>query len=299
MDVLARLALAQAARLARRGEYRPAEALLGEAALAAPGPRADILDLRARILAQQGRWADAEALWREALSLDPGNADIEAALTTLARPRVGRTHLIALAARSLAVVVVLLLAWTVLAQRRELGRVRVQPPVQAASAEDARPVPLPADVAAQRVAGNVALLDSLTAALAPLGELDVVRRDRDLEVRFREGLFTEGARLRTGAHALIARIARSLTPVEGRVSVVVVGHADAVPLRAGSAYSSNLVLGLARATRVAGILLTAGALPAELVTAQSLGDGSPPFPGDTPGESRRNRTVTLRLAPAR
>ncbi len=290
MDVLARLVLAQAARLARRGDYRPAEALLGEAARAASGPRADILDLRARIHAQQGRMAEAEALWREALSLDPGNSDIQAALVALARPSGGRIHLVGLAARSLAVVVVLLLAGTVVAQRRELGHVRAGSPA---------PPPAPADIAAPRVAANDALLDSLAGALAHLGELGVVRGDQALEVRFREGLFGEGAAFRTGAHELIARIARSMAPQEGRVGVLVVGHTDPIPLRAGSAYSSNLALGLARATRVAGLLLEAGTLPAALVTAQSLGDASPPFLGDAAGDNRRNRTVTLHITPAR
>ena len=289
MDVLARLALAQAARLARRGQYRPAEALLVEAALAAPGPRADILDLRARMHAQQGRRSEAEALWREALSLDPGNADIQAALATLARPSGGRARLVGVAARSLGVVAVLLLAWTVLAQRRELVRIGTEPSAPAA-----------APVEAQGAADDaVTVLDSVAAALAPLGELDIVRGDRDLEVRFREGLFTEGDALRVGAHARIASIARSLAPLQSRLGVLVVGHTDPIPLRAGSAYPSNLALGLARATRVAGIFLDSGALPAERVTAQSLGDASPPYPADTPEQGERNRTVTLRFAPAR
>jgi type VI secretion system protein ImpK len=305
MDVLARLALAQAARLARRGEYPPAEALLGEAARATSGPRADILDLRARIHAQQGHMAEAEALWREALSLDPGNSDFQAALSAVARPSGGRIHMAALAARSLAVVVLLLLAWTLFEQRRELGRVRAGSSAEPPTAEDARPLPpvssalVTADIAARRGTDDAALLDSLAAALAPLGELDVLRGDQALEVRFREGLFGEGAALRTGAHDIINRIARSMAPQEGRVSVLVVGHTDPVPLRAGSAYSSNHALGLARATRVAGLLLDAGALPPALVTVQSLGDASPPFPGDTAGENRRNRTVTLRITPAR
>ena len=304
MDVLARLALAQAARLARRGAYRSAEALLGEAALAASGPRADVLDMRARMCAQQGRRAEAEALWREALPLDPGNADIRAALAALARPGGGRTHLLGLAARSLAVVVLLLLAWTVLAQRRELGRLGNEPagsPAAAAGAQAAASpsgAPAPGIEAPQATGADIALLDSLAAALTPLGALEVVLRDGEVEVRFREALFSEGAALRSGAPALMARIAASLTPLEGYFRVVVVGHADAVPLRAGSSYPSNLALGLARATRVAGILLESGAFPAEHVAVQSLGAASPPYPDGTSQDGRRNRTVTLRFAPA-
>lgn len=295
MDVLARLALAQAARLARSGEYGAAEALLGETALAG-GPRADVLDLRARIRAQQERWAEAQALWKEAQALDPENSYVRAALAALERPSSGRRHLLTVASRALALLAVLLLVWTVVAQRREIRRFATAPAAFAAGdTAKAEPPPEPAS----GIGTDLLLLDSLEAALAPLAGVTLVRRKGELEVRFPEGLFTEGITFRSGGQALVARVAESLMPTAGRVDAKIVGHTDSVPLRGGSTYSGNVALGFARATIVADILLGAGATLWSHTAAMSAADASPPYEGQAPEDARRNRSVTLLLAPTR
>jgi type VI secretion system protein ImpK len=302
MDVLARLVLAQAARLARRGAYGAAEALLGESVVATSGPRADVLDLKARIRAQQGRWAEAEALWREVLALDPGHAQARVALARLGGPARGWHHLAVVAARSLVAVAVLLLVWTVAAQRREIRRLATVPPAAVPPATAA-----PAEVPAASTP-DVALLDSLEALLAPLAGVEVVRLDRELEVRFREGLFSEGLAFRPGARDVVAGLARTLGSLGVRTRARIVGHTDSLPLRAGAAYSSNTELGFARAMRVASMLLEAGVLDAGYTAVQSAADasppadalasGAPPTAAGVPLAAPGDRTVTLYLAPA-
>lgn len=69
----ARLTMANATTEARAGNYQGALTLLAslpEEAVRRP----EVLDLRARIHAQQGRYREAEAAWLEALQLDLGNA---------------------------------------------------------------------------------------------------------------------------------------------------------------------------------------------------------------------------------
>lgn len=78
--------LVQAARLARRGHYDAAEAML--VTLPAGSPlRPSILDLKAKIFAQQGRYSEAEACWREALTLAPDNKAFRQALAAIAQER--------------------------------------------------------------------------------------------------------------------------------------------------------------------------------------------------------------------
>jgi type VI secretion system protein ImpK len=78
--------LLQAARLARCGHYDAAVAVL--APLPADSPlRPSILDLKAKIFAQQGRYREAEACWREALTLVPGNQAFQQALAVIADER--------------------------------------------------------------------------------------------------------------------------------------------------------------------------------------------------------------------
>ena len=78
--------LAEAARLARRGSYDAAEAML--ARLRADSPlRPSMLDLKAKVCAQQGRYLEAEACWREALALAPDNQAFRRALAVIAEDR--------------------------------------------------------------------------------------------------------------------------------------------------------------------------------------------------------------------
>ena len=78
--------LLQAARLARRDRYGDAAAMLAELP-ADSALRPSILDLKAKILAQQGRYLEAEACWREALTLAPDNQAFRCALAAIAEER--------------------------------------------------------------------------------------------------------------------------------------------------------------------------------------------------------------------
>ena len=72
-----------AIKLARQRRYTDAELLLLEAGHHEE-LRPVVLDLRAKMFAQQHRFSEAEACWQEALSLDPGNKQYRKALDALA-----------------------------------------------------------------------------------------------------------------------------------------------------------------------------------------------------------------------
>ena len=71
-----------AVELARQGHYTDAELLLIEFGNRKEF-RAIVLDIRAKMFAQQNRFSEAEACWLEALSLNPGNQQYRKALDTL------------------------------------------------------------------------------------------------------------------------------------------------------------------------------------------------------------------------
>jgi tetratricopeptide (TPR) repeat protein len=66
-------ALGKATSLARQGYFVEALQLLRTVPADLTHDRLDVLDLCARIYAQQGRWLDAERYWQEAIRIDPGN----------------------------------------------------------------------------------------------------------------------------------------------------------------------------------------------------------------------------------
>ena len=68
---LSQLVLAKAAELARAGHYQEADNLLS--GLLGGKDQPAVLDLLARMRAQQGRWQEAEAFWKQALQQDPTN----------------------------------------------------------------------------------------------------------------------------------------------------------------------------------------------------------------------------------
>lgn len=77
--VLDTVVVSQATRLAREGRLGDAEQLLAGRGLV-PDASAVVLDLLAKVYAQQGRLAEARGLWTRALQADPSNAGMAAAL---------------------------------------------------------------------------------------------------------------------------------------------------------------------------------------------------------------------------
>ncbi len=105
------LTLAMAARLGRSGSHQQAEQMLAtlpEAQQTSPA----VLDLRARLRAQQGDLLDAAMLWRSALQQDPGNGAYRAALDRIeAAHGGGRSRGLLGIAAAVAVVVLALAGW--------------------------------------------------------------------------------------------------------------------------------------------------------------------------------------------
>jgi len=73
----------------------------------------------------------------------------------------------------------------------------------------------------------------------------------------------------------------------------VIGHTDSVPIRGSGQYRDNRELGLARATEVVRVLCREANVPASMMVAATAGEENPPFAGNDPELSRKNRTVTL------
>lgn len=77
--LLEALACAQAAEWARQGQLRHAEAFLRPLAQR-PDASPQILDLMAKVLAQQGLWEEARQFWERALALQPTNKAFQRAI---------------------------------------------------------------------------------------------------------------------------------------------------------------------------------------------------------------------------
>lgn len=85
-ELIEQTSLARAADLARAGKYKEAEAVINEAMHSGKATPV-LLDLLAKIHAQQGNWDQAEAAWKVAHQLDPQNEAYAASLQRVTQSR--------------------------------------------------------------------------------------------------------------------------------------------------------------------------------------------------------------------
>ncbi|MFV2177180.1 hypothetical protein ACFHW2_23920 [Actinomadura sp. LOL_016] len=277
--------LAQARALARAGRYAEAETLLdGEHG-------ADVLDLRARMHAQQGRLDAADRCWAEAADLAPGDADAARGRARIADLRAktsatgpGRAltgRLLLRAGGVLAAVLALLLLVVLWADD---------------DAPTALPtVPTPAPSAPSPPAAST---DPLAGLDLDVPGVRAERRAGEIAVTFERGLFDDGATLTRDGRAALAALGERLRPHAGRLAVAVIGHTDRTAVRPGGEYASNVEIGMTRAAVAREALRSSARIPTARFTLSTLAGMLPPHGGDAAPGDPRNRTVSLRLSAA-
>lgn len=268
-SLLAQAALSQATELARAGRYGDAEQTLG----LITGPAAPpVLDLLARIRAQQGRLAEAQALWTDAVRLDPNNESYRAALQRLTC--LGRTSLGLSATRTLAAAAgaaLIVAAFVLLAQNLWQKQ-------RASLVAELRPAALP--------------VRTVSAPQINLQLQGVTQRieGADIVLRFNDGLFSETDNLTPQAKLLLASVGQKLQPGE---AICIVGYSDDLPVSKPVHFRDNRILALARAQTVAQLLASSSGIPARNFTLQ--GSEASIYPNGTPEDRARNRTVEIRI----
>jgi type VI secretion system protein ImpK len=283
--LLSEAVLSRAAGAARAGRYRDAAALL-DSFPAGEDASARVIDLRARILAQQGRLAEAGQLWQEAVALDPREAAYRDALSRIARIERRAARMAGgwkvWFATALGAVAVLLAGLFALEWRLERFRAALHSDVERILS--AKPAPSQAPRGARP--------PDLRIAVAGV----TVTEERDaLVLRFDSGLFGSGTRLTSSARQTLDALARQLEPQAALILLTVVGHADPEPLPHGAVFSDNSALALARAAVVANSLRGSAHLPSDMVLAQGLGDQGAPYPNDSRENRLKNRTVVVTI----
>src|SRR5665213_2122211 len=125
--LLKQVTLSQAANLARDGSYSAAEQLL-TGMLATEQTDANVLDLLARIRAQQGSLLEAEALWQQVLRLDSSHLGAQAGIARIRRMRRHPVWLTMLwpAAMAIGVVIVCFAALQIQSTHSQAGFARLE-----------------------------------------------------------------------------------------------------------------------------------------------------------------------------
>ncbi|MFI0405963.1 flagellar motor protein MotB [Actinomadura sp. 3N508] len=274
------VAVAQARALARAGRYAEAEELLeGE-------DGSVVLDLKARMYAQQGRLDEADRCWAGVAALSPGDPGAAEGRRRIARIRATaaspRRFVLARSAFRLGTASVVLLAFVMLADvwldRDETGAPpRPSSPVVPSAAGSPDPI----------------------AALKLEGQgMRIVHRADEIEVTFERGLFRRDATLTSRGRATLKDLGEQLRPYAAQISVTVIGHTDRRAVHPGGGYASNAELGLLRATVVREVLRSSARIPTARFSVSTLAGLLPPHPGEAASGDPRNRTVSVRISAA-
>ncbi|MFY1693076.1 hypothetical protein [Plantactinospora sp. WMMB782] len=295
--------MSRATAAARRGDLDDAARVL----VALDGAEPAVLDLLARIRAQQGRWREADECWATVQATDPDHEGAAAGRRAIAAILAGdrRAHPLAppvrLAAAGAGLVVVLAAGTVLVVPSRSAS-----PPAKpAASVNTPAPDTAALDAERRRAAALESQLDKLEADRAAAAQalavrLDAIaravtlpgvlvkRRPGAVEVYFRKGLFSRDAWLTAHGADVLADVGRRLPDLD--VAVTVVGHSVPVP---GGPTSGGSNTALTRARVAARQLAQAGDLPLTAFTLRSADQSQGPF-----REPARNRTASLVLTPS-
>jgi hypothetical protein len=291
------LALSRAAEAARQGDLDRAAGLLD--GLDDEGP--EVLDLRARIAAQQKRWSEADNLWSRVQETKPDDPAAAAGRKTVAAILAGRRRarpvlpIVGAAAGVVAVAVLTVFAV-------QLGS--DEQPVAASPTSTPAPVPT-VDTSAQeradRLARQLAAIEAQrrAAAAALAGQLDVIearvagpglvvqRQPGAVRVLFEQGLFSRGAELTPAGQDALVVLGQRLAGLD--VAITVTGHSVVVP---GGSSSGGSGTALQRARTATQQLSRSSGFPLTAFALQSGDQRVAPF-----RTAAQNRTVSLVLTP--
>jgi len=130
-------------------------------------------------------------------------------------------------------------------------------------------------------------------SLKGIGILAQREKGESVQVIFEEPLFSSRVVLDPDQRPVLQQLGKVLARHSGEWTVRIVGHTDSVPIRGSGLYRDNQELGLARAMEVIRVLGREADVPASMMAAATAGDENPPFSGNDPEASRKNRTATL------
>ena len=286
------LALSRAAESARRGDLDQAAAALGTLDDAGP----EVLDLLARIAAQQKRWAEADQYWSQVQEIEPDDPAAAAGRETVAAILAGRRRarpvlpIVGAVAGVVVVAVLGVFAVQLGSDDRPVAAGVASPSVDTSAQERAdRLARQLAAIEAQRRAAAAALASQLGVIEAKVAGpgLIVQRQPGAVRILFEQGLFSQGAELTPAGQDALVVLGKRLAGLH--VAITVTGHSVVVP---GSSSSGGSGTALLRARIATQQLSRASGLPLTAFALQSGDQRVAPF-----RTAAQNRTVSLVLTP--
>ncbi|MET2984074.1 OmpA family protein [Aureibaculum conchae] len=254
-----------------------------------------LLDLRAKIYAQQGKLIEAGSLWKKCVTHDPENNKYNEALSRINKLQktkvTWRLRLAKIIGATLTIVLILFLLVFIYQGRDEKkSKLEMLQKQQSVILER---------IDNSLIASENTQADSLISIVAKeIEEVDGIsfeKNSMELLIKFNEGLFSNGIKFKHSQESTIKQLAKVLERYSGNTIIMILGCSDNIPLTDSIWFKSNHALGLARANYIYNTFYQNSRILTENLIFGSIGDTNTPFSNDSMENRMKNRTVVIKI----
>ncbi len=254
-----------------------------------------LLDLRAKIHAQQGKLKEAEFLWEKCVALNPENSTYNEALNRvnkLQRTNVTWRFRWAKLIGTVLTIILLSILLVFIFNRNDEKTSKLEILQKQQSATLKR---IENKLVTNENAPTDNLIPIISKKIEEVNGIGLEKNNQGLLIKFNEGLFSNGIKFRPSHEATINQLAKVLETYSGKITIIILGCSDTIPLTDSIQFKSNHDLGLARANYVYNIFYQNSRIATESLIFGSVGDTNTPFSNDTRENRMKNRTVFIKI----
>lgn len=278
---------------ASKGQFSLASSYISEL-LKSNGESSIILDLQAKIAAQQGKFREAEFLWKKCLKAEPDNPDYIAAQNRINKIISSKSVRFYYLFNLLKVVTIVSLIIFLLFfyfyeridRKQQLEFIIMKNEAMISKVEDT-----------VNLKGTFnELLLSISNKMKVISGITVENKNNEITILFNEGLFSRGDNIKSNQLLTLDIISQTLSPHAGQVLVKIIGSTDSTPILFSDSFKNNDDLSISRAKAVFDRVYESSRIPREDLMIGSLSESNSRFTNDTPENRMKNRTVSIKIS---
>lgn len=276
---------------ASKGDYALAGSYISEL-LKSDGEIPVLLDLQAKIAAQQGKFKEAEFLWKKCLKTEPDNVSYISALNRVNKLLSSKAFRFYGILRLLSVLVIILLL-TILFFVFIRERKEIRDRLASLSGKHDSTILRIDNGQAPQISKNE-LLPDINNKISVVKGIHVDKTNDELSVVFENGLFYSGIKIKPDQVSTVLQLAKMLESYAGKIVIKIIGSTDDIPVATGK-FKNNNSLSIARANVIYGLVYENSRIPNEDLEIGSLSEVNHIFSNDNSENRLKNRSVIIKI----
>jgi len=253
-----------------------------------------VLDLQAKIAAQQGKFREAEFLWKKCLKAEPDNPEFIAALNRINKivsSKSGRFYYLfkllnVITIVFLIIVLLFFFFYERIDRKQQLDFIVSQNEAMISKVEKIADHKGDFDKLMVKISDRMRTIDGIT----------VDSNKNEITLFFNEGLFIRGDNIKSNQMITLNNISQILSPFAGRIIVKIIGSTDNTPISLSNTFRTNDDLSIYRAKAVFEWIYKFSRIQREDLIIDSLNKLNSKFTNDTPENRMKNRTVIIKIS---